>query len=129
MVSFQKSWKSLPENKEEPLPKGEDGNGPIRQKTKVLPTKESISHEKKIGKRHVFYFSVRPVCFPRRDLVAPGFVHHGCYVHPRTADCEVETMNPWWLLVIIPVSASFGAVLMALCVAAKRADEWEERHE
>ena len=38
-------------------------------------------------------------------------------------------MNPWWLLVIIPVSASFGAVLMALCVAAKRADEWEERHE
>ena len=38
-------------------------------------------------------------------------------------------MNPLWLLIICPASAAVGAVLMALCVAAKRADEWEERHE
>ena len=38
-------------------------------------------------------------------------------------------MNPLWLLVICPASAAVGAVLMALCVAAKKADEWEERHE
>ena len=38
-------------------------------------------------------------------------------------------MNPLWLLIICPVSAAVGAVLMALCVAAKRADEWEDRHE
>ena len=35
-------------------------------------------------------------------------------------------MNPLWLLLICPVSATVGAVLMALCVVAKRSDEWEE---
>lgn len=36
-------------------------------------------------------------------------------------------MNALHLLWIIPVSASFGCLVMALCVAAGRADEWEER--
>ena len=40
-------------------------------------------------------------------------------------------MNPWWLLLIIPASASFGAAMMALMVTAHRADEemerWEDR--
>ena len=35
-------------------------------------------------------------------------------------------MNPLWLILIVPASAAVGAVLMALCVMAKRSDEWEE---
>lgn len=35
-------------------------------------------------------------------------------------------MNPLWLLVIVPISASLGAVLMALCVVAGRDREDEE---
>ena len=40
-------------------------------------------------------------------------------------------MNPLWLILIIPASASIGAAVMALMVTAKRADEemlefWEE---
>lgn len=31
-------------------------------------------------------------------------------------------MNPIWLFVIVPASAAVGALLMALCVAAGRAD-------
>lgn len=45
-------------------------------------------------------------------------------------------MNPWWLVVIIPASASIGAVVMALVTVASRADDemdkvlrdsWRER--
>ena len=32
-------------------------------------------------------------------------------------------MNPLWLILICPASATVGAVLMALCVAAGREDE------
>ena len=36
-------------------------------------------------------------------------------------------MSPWWLCVIIPASASVGAVVMALMVTASRADDEMER--
>lgn len=32
-------------------------------------------------------------------------------------------MNPWWLIFIIPMSAAIGATVMALMVAASRADD------
>ena len=32
-------------------------------------------------------------------------------------------MNPLWLLVIVPVSAAVGAVMMSLLVTAKQEDE------
>lgn len=32
-------------------------------------------------------------------------------------------MSPWWLCVIIPASASVGAVVMALMVTASREDD------
>lgn len=32
-------------------------------------------------------------------------------------------MSPWWLCVIVPASASVGAVVMALMVTASRADD------
>ena len=32
-------------------------------------------------------------------------------------------MNPLWLLVIVPVSAAIGAVVMSLLVVAKQEDE------
>lgn len=40
-------------------------------------------------------------------------------------------MSPWWLCVIIPASASVGAVVMALMTVASRADgemeRWDKR--
>lgn len=36
-------------------------------------------------------------------------------------------MSPWWLCVIIPASASVGAVVMALMTVASRADDEMER--
>ena len=38
-------------------------------------------------------------------------------------------MNPLHLLWIVPLSASLGCFVTALCVAAGRADEWEEQNE
>lgn len=36
-------------------------------------------------------------------------------------------MNPLWLLVIVPVSASFGALVMGLCSTASREDRRMEK--
>ena len=36
-------------------------------------------------------------------------------------------MNPWWLLLIVPVAAGFGFGLCSLLVIASRADAMQER--
>ena len=36
-------------------------------------------------------------------------------------------MNPWWLVVIVPASASFGVALMAMMTTAKKADDEMDR--
>jgi len=36
-------------------------------------------------------------------------------------------MSPWWLVFIIPASASVGAVVMAFMTVASRADDEMER--
>lgn len=34
-------------------------------------------------------------------------------------------MNPLYLIIIIPILAFIGIVILAMCIVAKQADEWK----